>query len=89
MFGVCCGVVSAVNGGVAGSDALLAGFLVDRFGYRSIFMLTLAVGVAAVALCWKAVPADNPVARTRAGWIGRGRPDCGGGRRDRSIPRQR
>jgi predicted MFS family arabinose efflux permease len=73
VFGVCCGVVSAVNGGVAGSDALLAGVLVDRFGYRSIFVLTLAVGVAAVALCWKAVPADE------SGAEGPGRMDWAGG----------
>jgi len=74
VFGVCCGVVSAVNGGVAGSDALLAGFLVDRFGYRSIFVLTLAVGVAAVALCWKAVPADESGAADsgRMDWAGGG-----------------
>jgi predicted MFS family arabinose efflux permease len=72
VFGVCCGVVSAVNGGVAGSDALLAGVLVDRFGYRSIFMLTLAVGVAAVALSWKAVPADQfgGAASGRMDWVG-------------------
>jgi MFS family permease len=36
VFGVCCGVIAAVNGGVAGTDALLAGYLVDHFGYRSI-----------------------------------------------------
>jgi predicted MFS family arabinose efflux permease len=74
VFGVCCGVVSAVNGGVAGSDALVAGFLVDRFGYRSIFVLTLAVGAAAVALCWKAVPADESGARDsgRMDWAGGG-----------------
>ncbi|WP_231964981.1 MFS transporter [Mycobacterium sp. E3339] len=58
-FGVCCGVISAINAGVAGVDALLAGVLVDRFGYRSIFVLTLVVGIAAVALCRLAVPADE------------------------------
>src|SRR6202000_95956 len=59
VFGVCCGVISAVNGGVAGTDALLAGYLVDHFGYRSIFVLTLVVGVIAVLLGWKALPADD------------------------------
>ncbi len=72
VFGVCCGVVSAVNGGVAGSDALLAGFLVDRFGFRSIFVLTLAIGIAAVALSWKALPADDSGrgASGRMDWLG-------------------
>jgi predicted MFS family arabinose efflux permease len=59
-FGVCCGVLSAVNAGVAGLDALLSGFMVDHFGFRSIFVLTLAVGVGAVGLSWKAVPAGEP-----------------------------
>jgi len=72
VFGVCCGVISAVNAGVAGTDALLAGYLVDHFGYRSIFVLTLLVGVFAVALGWKALPADNSerLASGRMDWAG-------------------
>lgn len=58
-FGVCCGVISAINAGVAGVDALLAGVMVDRFGYRSIFVLTLVVGIGAFALVGLAVPADE------------------------------
>lgn len=58
-FGICCGVISAINAGVAGVDALLGGVLVDRFGYRSIFVVTLAIGIGAVALVWQAVPADG------------------------------
>jgi predicted MFS family arabinose efflux permease len=71
-FGVCCGLLSAVNAGVAGLDALLGGFMVDRFGFRSIFMLTLAVGVGAVALSWKAVPASESggAASGRMDWKG-------------------
>ena len=72
VFGICCGVISAVNGGVAGTDALLAGFLVDHFGYRSIFVLTLAIGVIAVALGSKALPADDSgrAAPGRMDWRG-------------------
>jgi predicted MFS family arabinose efflux permease len=71
-FGVCCGIISATNAGVAGSDALLAGFLVDRFGYRSIFVLTLAIGVVTLLLAWKAVPSDES-GRSSSGrmdWVG-------------------
>ncbi|MFZ0906162.1 MAG: MFS transporter [Mycobacterium sp.] len=72
VFGVCCGILSAVNGGVAGTDALLGGFLVDHFGYRSIFVVTLVVGIASVALGWKAVPADESAraAPGRMDWMG-------------------
>jgi predicted MFS family arabinose efflux permease len=71
-FGVCCGVLSAVNAGVAGLDALVSGFMVDHFGFRSIFMLTLAVGVCAVMLTWKAVPASESggAASGRMDWRG-------------------
>jgi MFS family permease len=71
-FGVCCGIISAVNAGVGGFDALLGGFMVDRFGYRSIFIFTLLVGVAALALAWKAVPAGKPAdaASGRMDWVG-------------------
>lgn len=71
-FAGCCGVLSAVTAGVAGLDALLGGFMVDRFGFRSIFMLTLAVGVGAVALSWKAVPASESggAASGRMDWLG-------------------
>ena len=71
-FGVCCGVLSAVNAGVGGFDALLGGFMVDHYGYRSIFLLTLAVGVIAIALVWKAVPAGRPggAVSGRMDWVG-------------------
>jgi MFS family permease len=72
VFGICCGVLSAVNGGVAGTDALLAGYLVDHFGYRSIFELTMVIGLLAVVLGWKALPADE-IDRSdsrRMDWVG-------------------
>ncbi|NTY60059.1 MFS transporter [Mycolicibacterium sphagni] len=71
-FGVCCGLMASINGGVAGGDAFLAGIMTDAFGYRSIFMLTSVVGVIAVVFAWKWVPADEPGARSegRMDWIG-------------------
>jgi MFS family permease len=72
LFGVCCGILSAVNGGVAGTDALLGGYLVDHFGYRSIFVVTLGVGIVAVALVMTAVPADESGRSDpgRMDWVG-------------------
>jgi predicted MFS family arabinose efflux permease len=72
IFGVCCGVVSSINGGVAGVDALLGGFMADRFGYRSIFMLILAIGLAGLAFGWKSVPPDEPdrAPSGRMDWVG-------------------
>ena len=71
-FGTCCGLVTAINGGVAGFDSLLGGVMVDRLGYRSIFGLSLIVGVAALAFAWKTVPADHPFrsGADRMDWLG-------------------
>jgi predicted MFS family arabinose efflux permease len=71
-FGLCCGVMASINGGVAGGDAFLGGVMTDVWGYRSIFALILVVGVVALGLVWKAVPADEAGERKsgRMDWIG-------------------
>ncbi|KAA0107791.1 MFS transporter [Mycolicibacterium sp. P1-5] len=70
-FGVCCGVMASINGGVAGGDAFLAGVMTDAFGYRSIFALILVVGLVAVVFAWKWVPADEGArGEGRMDWVG-------------------
>ncbi|WP_235435737.1 MFS transporter [Mycobacterium sp. EPa45] len=70
-FGVCCGVMASINGGVAGGDAFLAGVMTDAFGYRSIFALILVVGLIAVVFVWKWVPADEGArGEGRMDWVG-------------------
>ncbi|MEX3551250.1 MFS transporter [Corynebacterium sp. LK2537] len=43
------GVLTSVNGGIAGVDALAGGFLADHFGFRSVFW-TMAVVCALAAI---------------------------------------
>ena len=71
-FGLCCGVMASINGGVAGGDAFLGGVMTDVWGYRSIFGLILVVGVIALVLVWRAVPADQSEDRRsgRMDWVG-------------------
>jgi len=71
-FGVCCGIVSSINGGVAGGDAFVGGLMVDRWGYRSIFVLILVIGLFAIVFAVKSVPADDPAERQpgRMDWVG-------------------
>ncbi|WP_183507947.1 MULTISPECIES: MFS transporter [unclassified Mycolicibacterium] len=71
-FGVCCGLMASINGGIAGGDAFLAGIMTDVWGYRSIFVLTTVVGLIAVVFAWKWVPTDEAGSRSegRMDWIG-------------------
>lgn len=58
LFGPAIGIVSAVNGGVAGLDALVGGVLVERANFRWIFVVILVVGGAATLAVWRVVPRD-------------------------------
>ncbi|MGV9801371.1 uridine transporter UriT [Mycobacterium sp. NPDC003449] len=49
-YGTLLGVVTAINGGIAGFDAILGGYLVTHHGFHSIFWTMAAVAVAAAVL---------------------------------------
>lgn len=69
-YGTLMGLILAVNGGVAGVDSFLGGYLAENFGFRSIFwvMVGLAVlaALAVAALCGE----SKPQAGTRMDWRG-------------------
>lgn len=58
-FGTAMGVVTAVNGGVGGVDAYAGGLLADSFGYQSIFVVMLAVGLIGLVAIKMIVPRDG------------------------------
>jgi EmrB/QacA subfamily drug resistance transporter len=58
------GTMSAVGTALGPS---LGGFLIAGLGWRSIFLVNLPLGIAALALAWRALPADAPKAQ-RAGF---------------------
>ena len=45
-------ILTSVNGGIAGVDALLGGWLAGNFGFRSVFWVMCGVAVLAVVLVW-------------------------------------
>jgi MFS family permease len=53
------GTMSAVGTALGPS---LGGFLIAGLGWRSIFLVNLPLGIAALALAWRALPADAPKA---------------------------
>jgi MFS transporter, DHA2 family, methylenomycin A resistance protein len=48
---------------------LVGGFLIDAFGWRSIFVINLPLGVISALLAWRTVP-STPVVRVPLDWAG-------------------
>lgn len=69
-FGTLMGVVTAVNGGVAGVDALAGGWLASTFGFRSVFWTIAVVALLAVAAVALGCPESRPSAGTPMDWPG-------------------
>ncbi|WP_224390782.1 MFS transporter [Pseudonocardia sp. ICBG1293] len=69
-YGVVLGLITAVNGGVAGLDALLGGWLATHHGFRSIFWVIAGVTVVALVLVAVWGVESRPSAGTRMDWRG-------------------
>lgn len=69
-YGTLMGIVAAVNGGIAGVDALAGGYLATTFGFRSIFWVITAVGVVAILFVIGFAPESKPSAGTKMDWRG-------------------
>ncbi|MFG2522341.1 MFS transporter [Streptomyces sp. NPDC048527] len=69
-YGTLMGVVTAVNGGIAGIDAIAGGMLGTTLGFRSVFWVIAAVGVVAMAFCYFGVPESRPSRGVRMDWYG-------------------
>lgn len=69
-YGAALGLITAVNGGVAGVDAILGGWLATHFGFRSIFWVIAATTVVALALVAVWGAESRPSAGTRMDWRG-------------------
>jgi predicted MFS family arabinose efflux permease len=69
-FGPAVGLITAISGGVAGADQFLGGVLSDHYGFRSIFLAILIVGVVAIILAARYVPESTAPAPGRMDWPG-------------------
>jgi MFS family permease len=69
-YGVMLGIVTAVNGGIAGVDAIAGGFLVTHAGFRSIFWVIAVVAVISVLLVKRNTLESKPSAGTKMDWFG-------------------
>jgi predicted MFS family arabinose efflux permease len=69
-FGPALGLVTAINCGVGGGDQFLGGVLADHWGFRSIFLVILLVGLLAIALSLLYVPESIADSHGKMDWPG-------------------
>ncbi|GAA3483221.1 MFS transporter [Streptomyces yanii] len=69
-YGALLGVITAVNGGVAGIDSFVGGYFTEHFGFRSLFWIMLVLAVVAAALVAAKAPETRPGAGTSMDWAG-------------------
>ncbi|MHC6594635.1 uridine transporter UriT [Arthrobacter sp. C152] len=69
-YGTLMGLITAVNGGVAGVDSFVGGYFAEHYGFRSIFWLMVVLAVAATALVLFLANESRPAAGTRMDWLG-------------------
>ena len=71
-LGTLMGMIAAVNGGIAGIDVLLSGWMAENFGFRSVFWLIAVIGAIAVAAVALWAPESKPSDNVRMDWGGAG-----------------
>ncbi|MGW2596962.1 uridine transporter UriT [Streptomyces klenkii] len=71
-YGTLLGVITAVNGGIAGVDSLAGGFLADEHGFQSVFWVMAVVAVLAAALAAFMTPESKVPGADRMDWPGVG-----------------
>lgn len=69
-YGTLMGVVTAINGGVAGVDALAGGFLAQRFGFHSVFWTMAIIAAVATGLLLLFAPESRATTTGRMDWVG-------------------
>ena len=72
MYGTMMGLVTAVNGGIAGVDALAGGLLASNFGFRSVFWVITAVAAISTILVARYAPESKPSEGVTMDWYGTG-----------------
>lgn len=63
-------ILTSVNGGIAGVDALLGGWLAGNFGFRSVFWTMAAIGIIAVLLVAFYAEESHAQDTPKMDWVG-------------------
>jgi MFS family permease len=70
LYGTLMGVLTAINGGIAGIDALAGGYLAESYGFASVFWTMAVIGAIAAALMIFLAPESRAESSDRMDWIG-------------------
>ena len=69
-YGAMLGIITAVNGGVAGLDSFVGGFFTEHYGFRSLFWIMVVCAVAATILVATMTPESRPSRGSSMDWLG-------------------
>ncbi|HIW95873.1 MAG TPA: MFS transporter [Candidatus Corynebacterium gallistercoris] len=69
-LGTLMGLLAAINGGVAGIDVILSGWMAENWGFRSVFWLIAIVGLLATAAVVLWAPESKPSQDVKMDWAG-------------------
>lgn len=69
-LGTLMGLLAAVNGGVAGIDVILSGWMAEHFGYASVFWLIGILGTVATLAVAFFAPESRPSDDVKMDWLG-------------------
>ena len=70
LYGTLMGVITAVNGGIAGIDAVAGGYLAQNHGFASVFWAMAAVGALATVLLLFLAPESTAEKKEKMDWVG-------------------
>ncbi|MEU6117843.1 MFS transporter [Streptomyces sp. NPDC047117] len=69
-YGTLLGVITAVNGGIAGVDSLAGGYLADHYGFGAVFWAMAVVAAVAAALVATLTRESTAPVKSRMDWPG-------------------
>lgn len=70
LYATLMGVITAVNGGIAGIDAIAGGLIASMSGFRAVFWTIAVIAAIATLLVFKFAPESKPSAGAKMDWLG-------------------
>lgn len=70
LYGTLMGVITAINGGIAGVDALAGGYLAENHGFASVFWAMAVVAAIASVLLIFLAPESSAAKKEKMDWVG-------------------